>query len=518
MRSLTKTAGLCAASTLCALLAGAPARAFAAPQDEGAGGEEGAASEEAAESEEADEKENHYFAVIGGDVYTGTGEVLRGATVLAKNGRITAVGYDVELPGIDYFADVPKEERKFDLETLDAAGLRVYPGIVAISSSSLLGTSSDFEDATDPFSQNLVLGLATGITSTGSSRSAVKLKRYVSHDPPRPFDFKEVVLRETTYATMSWSTSNPSSKRSLREKLEAASKYLRKYRQWETDVKKDKELKEPSKKGVDSSVLSVLKGEVFARFNADGREDLLGIALLAQEFGFRPIIDGCREGWTVADELGRAGAMAIVTPRSRRDKDERLVRPGGSSIENASLLHAAGVPVAIAAQSGGINLGGIVGRDIMHLPVEVGFAVRGGLPEGAALDALWRTPARMMGIGHRVGSLEVGKDCDLIVTDGDILHYQTFVQYTVVDGELVYDKEQELFFAHIRPRPASELAPETKVDAGENPPAEDPAVEGEEGDEGEGEEGDEGEGEGGDGEDEGGDGDDGGEGGDGDGR
>ena len=55
------------------------------------------------------------------------------------------------------------------------------------------------------------------------------------------------------------------------------------------------------------------------------------------------VIVGCAEGWTVADELGRAGAYAVVTPRYRRDKSEELVRPGGSSIENAALLHRAGV-------------------------------------------------------------------------------------------------------------------------------------------------------------------------------
>jgi cytosine/adenosine deaminase-related metal-dependent hydrolase len=83
-----------------------------------------------------------------------------------------------------------------------------------------------------------------------------------------------------------------------------------------------------------------------------------------------------------------------------------------------------------------------------------------------------------MGIAHRVGSLEVGKDCDLIVTDGDFLHYKTFVQYTVVDGKLVYDKEKELFFAHIRPRPTPAPA-EKKIDKGENPavPAEEKAGE-----------------------------------------
>ncbi|HVQ25273.1 MAG TPA: amidohydrolase family protein, partial [Planctomycetota bacterium] len=84
-------------------------------------------------------------------------------------------------------------------------------------------------------------------------------------------------------------------------------------------------------------------------------------------------------------------------------------------------------------------------------------------------------PARLLGVDHRVGTLEVGKDCDLILTDGDLLHYQTFVQYAVVAGKQVYDKSAELYFAHIRPRPAAELAPETRVDPGTEP-SEEPAA------------------------------------------
>jgi len=428
-----------------------------------------------------EEEKDRFFLIENAEIHTGTGEVLRGASLLGKNGKIVEIGYDIEIPGRDYFTDVPEDEQRFRVQVLDAQGMRVYPGLVAISSSGIAGTSGDFRDSVDPFSQTMVLGLATGITTTGSGRSAVKLKRYVSHDPPLPYDFDGIVLSEETYSTLSYSSA--SSKRSLREKLERAREYMLEYRQWQVDVKDDKELDEPDKKGVDSNVLAVLRGESVARFRADDRGDLLAIARIAQEFGFRPIIDGCREGWTVADELGRAGAMAIITARERRDKNESLVRDGGSSIENAAILSRAGVPVAIVPGTKGVDLGGIVGRDIMHLPIEVGFAIRGGLSEELALASITTVPARMMGVSHRVGTLEVGKDCDLIVTDGDLLHYQTFVQYTVVDGDLVYDKEEELFFAHIRPRPEAPVAPETKLDAGENPTEEEASSEEEGGDE-----------------------------------
>jgi len=410
-----------------------------APQESSEGEASKSKSEDAKES-----KEEHWLAVVGGEVHTGTGAVLRGATVLAKNGKIEKIGYDLDVPP--------------DAKTIDAKGMLVYPGIVAMSTQGIVGTAgSDFEDTIDPFGQRLILGLSSGVTTTGVSGNAVKLRRFTIKDP---------VVREKLYSIFTWSDRNPSAKRTLKEKFQKAADYLRRFRDWEEKVKKDKELKEPARKDVDTTALAVLKNESMAKFTVNDRDEILGVARFAQEFGFRPIVEGCAEGWTVAEELGRAGAFAIVTPRERRQKDEQLAAEAGSSIQNAAILRKAGVQVAIVPASETIDLGGLVGRDILAIAIEAAFAVRGGLSNEAALEAITIVPARIMGISHRVGSLEVGKDCDLIVTDGDFLHYKTFVQYTVIDGKLAYDKEKELFFAHIRPRPVV-APPEKKLDKGE---------------------------------------------------
>ncbi len=422
-------------------------------QDPPAPAEEGKDAGDAKKDDAKDDEPERWFAIVGGDVHTGTGEVLRAATLLARNGKIHSIGYDLYIPP--------------DTKTVDAKGYRVYPGLVAISSQGLLGNAtSDFDDTMDPFNYRMILGLATGITTTGAGSGAVKLKR---------FAVGGAVLNQKIFATFSWSNSNPRGKGELREKMKAAAQYLREYREWQRKVKEEKELPEPNKRGVDNSVLAVLQGEQTAKFVANDRDELLGIARLAQEYNFRPVIEGCMEGWTVADELGRAGARAIITARARRPKDERQVLAGGASIENAAMLHKAGVPVAIKPANEGIDLSGLVGRDIMHLPLEVGFAIRGELPDKAALESITIVPARILGVSNRVGSLEVGKDCDAIVTDGDVLHYKTFVQWTVVDGKVVYDKEKELYFAHIRPRP--EAPAPKKIDAGETPPKDEPAAE-----------------------------------------
>jgi imidazolonepropionase-like amidohydrolase len=419
-----------------------PALAVQEGGDKPAAQSEGKPDESKDKDDKKKKEEDRWFAVVHGDVYTGTGAVLRDATVLSHNGVIEAIGHEIDLP--------PKTE------TLDATGLRVYPGLVAINSVGLIGGGAgDFADTVDPFNSRMVLALASGLTTTGQSNAALKLKRR---------EIEGVLMREKYLATVSYGGSG---KREWIEKFDKAGRYLREYRDWEEKKKEQKDLKEPPATGVDSTARAILEGKVLARFNASTREDLLDVARLAQRYGFRPVIDGCVEGWAVADELGRAGAYAVITPRDRRDKEEQLVRSGGSSIENAALLHRAGVQVCVTPSAVAVDLGGIAGRDILHLTIEAGFAIRGGLSEQAALESITIVPARILGVSHRVGSLEAGKDCDLIVTDGDVLHYQTLVQYTVVEGKLVYDKSKELYFAHIRPRPVATLAPEARQDPGE---------------------------------------------------
>lgn len=441
------------------------------------------------EAAEEDEDADEYLLLEGGDIYTGTGSVLRGAHLLSKNGVIEAIGYDFWYPE--------------DVERLDCRGMRLYPGMVALSATSritggllapedpdlFLDVSSneeewedeewedeDFDpaptaaelaaetlDSFDPFSEYLVLALAAGITTVDQGGSAIKLKRH---------EIKGTITASGNLISFSWSS--PDARRRTRGDFAAAAQYLRDLADYESEKRSNKDAEEPSSRGINTSALAVLRNERMARFSASERGDLLGIARLSQEFGFRPVIQGGREAWTVADELGRAGATVILVPRERRWGDPLRVAEDGSSIENAAILHAAGCQVAVQASSSSIDLGGIAGRDLIALNLEAGFAIRGGLSNDAALQAITIVPARLMGADHRIGSLEVGKDADVLITDGDLLHYETFVQYAVVAGDVAYDKQDELYYAHIRPRndgspliPAVEPEGEEEGDEGE---------------------------------------------------
>jgi imidazolonepropionase-like amidohydrolase len=377
-----------------------------------------------------EESKPRFFAVTGAVVHTVTGPVLRGATVLSKNGKIAAIGHDVAIPK--------------GCETLDAQGFHLYPGLVAVGSTGVVGSEPP-EDSTDLYGLSMTLALAGGVTTVVTGNTAAKLTFGTVEDH---------VLRRELFTTLRYSTRNPDGRRRFRHALERARQHLRDLQAHEEKKKLDPKAKPPDTawlKGDYETALKLLRHEVVAVADADTAAELQDLAALAGEYDFRLVVRGAEEGWVVAPAMARAGLRAVIMPRARRDRDERTNRPNGSSIENAKILHDHGVVFATLPPSSSTSLSGLAGRDLCHLPMETAFAVRGGLPEDAAVRAITIDAARILGAQHRVGSVEVGKDADFAIVDGDLLHYMTLVRWTVVGGRIAYDKEKDSLPSHIRP-------------------------------------------------------------------
>ena len=83
---------------------------------------------------------------------------------------------------------------------------------------------------------------------------------------------------------------------------------------------------------------------------------------------------------------------------------------------------------------------GLAGRDLTSLPLEAAFAVRGGASEKTALASITLTPAKMLGMDDRIGSIEAGKDADILILSGSPLDYRTYVEQAIVNGHLCYDR------------------------------------------------------------------------------
>ena len=388
----------------------------------------GASSDTQAGSTEA-EKPSH-LAIVGGTVHTVTGPVLHNATILITDGKITDIGPRVTIPDS---ADV-----------VDAAGYRVYPGIVSIRPGNVRG-NEPAEDTSDVYSINTVMALAGGVTTVVASNSAAKVTFGTLDD---------MTIRRGLFESIRWTSNDPQGKRRLRESFDRLQAYIRDLEAYEERRRRDPSATAPDNRWIRGEFernLRLLRGEAVALMDANTTHELLQICELANQYGLRIVVRGAREGWLVAPELARAGIACIVTPRTRSDRDQRYNRPNGSSIENAAILHQHGVPVAIVPSNTSIGFGGLAGRDLLHIAMEAAFGVRGGLSNAEAIRAITIQPARMMGIDHRVGSIEVGKDADLIITDGELLHYATHVRWAFVNGRLAYDKMQESLLDHIRP-------------------------------------------------------------------
>ncbi len=379
---------------------------------------------------QADKPDDRYFAVTGATVHTVSGPTLEGSTVLCKNGKIIALGHNVVIPE--------------QAEKLDAQGFHLYPGLVAVQSEGLVGAEPP-EDSTDAFSLYLTLGLAGGVTTAVSGNTAVKLSYGTLEDH---------VLKRNLFYSITYSRQNPSDRQKLRGTLDRVRQYIRDLEQYELAKPQHPAAKEPDKawlKGDYEHALKLLRHETTAVATANTADQLRDLTELAQQYGFQLVLRGAHEGWIVAPEMARAGASAMITPRVRFDRNEDVNRLNGSSIENARILAQHGVPLAVVPLSTRISLGGIAGRDLMHLPLEAAFAVRGGLPADAALRAITIDAARILGVDHRVGSVEEGKDADFVIVDGDLLHYMTLVRWTIVNGQIAYDKQKEALLDHIRP-------------------------------------------------------------------
>ncbi|MEE3181193.1 MAG: amidohydrolase family protein, partial [Planctomycetota bacterium] len=108
-----------------------------------------------------------------------------------------------------------------------------------------------------------------------------------------------------------------------------------------------------------------------------------------------------------------------------------------------------GCMVAILPYRRGITLAGLAGRDLATLHVDAAFAIRGGMSNEEALKAITLNPARILRVDDRLGSLEKGKDADLLILSGHPLDYRSFVLKAYINGKLYYDRSKSRIFREI---------------------------------------------------------------------
>ena len=176
----------------------------------------------------------------------------------------------------------------------------------------------------------------------------------------------------------------------------------------------------------------VLRGEIPLKCHAHRADDILTAIRVAKEFGVKMTMDHCTDGEVIADELAKEGFPAFVGP-SLGGKSK--IELQNKSFTTPGVLSKAGVKVSIITDAPVIPL--------QNLPMCAGLAANAGLPMEEAWKAITINPAESLGIADRVGSLEPGKDGDVVIWTADPLTTIGGEAYiTVVDGKVVYSAEK----------------------------------------------------------------------------
>jgi imidazolonepropionase-like amidohydrolase len=381
-------------------------------------------------------------AIRGGYVVPISADPIEKGTVLIENGVITAVGKRVR---------VPKEAT-----VIDATGKWVLPGFieahghVGIHEEANGNAGNDTNEMTNPnmaaaraldaidiedegFRDALSGGITSVVVKPGSGNpiggQTVAMKTWGGRTIDEQVISESVSIKsalgENPKRVYGGKDKTPSTRMGvaviIRQAFEDARFYVA---QREAAEAKG----EPFRRDLWLDTLGrVLDGELAWDQHVHRHDDIATALRLADEFGYRLVINHGTEGFKVADILAERGIPVIFGPMfTSRSKVELKDR----AIANLAALARAGVLVAITTDHPVVPINFLV-----H---QASLAVKEGLPRETALEALTVNPASMMGLDDRVGSLAVGLDGDVVIWSGDPLRFESRAERVLIAGELVY--------------------------------------------------------------------------------
>jgi imidazolonepropionase-like amidohydrolase len=390
--------------------------------------------------------------------------LIKNARILTMAGRDYENGYILADKGkiITLGGDCPEGERLAGgyggFDTIDAGGCFAVPGFVdahchvGMWEDSVGFEGDDGNEMTDPvtphlraidgvyhsdrsFSEARESGVTTVVTGPGSANviggqfAALKTFGRSIEDMllKEPVAMK-VAFGENPKTVYHEKRQAPTTRMATAAILRESLMKAREYKQLLDDFERDSENNDkPDYDMKMEAMLRVLKGEIPLKAHAHRADDILTAIRVAKEFNVALTIDHCTEGHLITDLLLEEGVSAIVGPLLT---DRSKIELRNQSIRAPGILSRAGVKVAIMTDHPCVP--------IQYLPLCAAIAVREGMDETEALKAITINAAEITGIGDRVGSLEPGKDADIVIMDGHPLELRSKVLYTVIDGRIVY--------------------------------------------------------------------------------
>ena len=379
-------------------------------------------------------------AFVGGEVLPISAAPIAAGTVIVTAGRITAVGPAATTA-------VPA-----DAERIDCTGKVVMPGLVDTHSHVGGGWGGDSSAPIQPdvrvldsinvrdagFRKCRAGGLTTLNIMPGSGHLLsgqtiyAKLRRATTIDDflIRAPDGRIVAGMKMANGTNSqrdppFPGTRSKSAALVRQKFLAADAYRRKLAAAGGDVAKT-----PDRDLELEGLVEVLDGRRVVHHHCHRADDILTVLRLKEEFGFKVVLHHVSEAWKVAEQLARAGVGCSVIVV---DAPGGKIEAAEMSLATGAILERAGVPVAFHTDD--------PVTDSRLFFRAAALAVRAGMSRDKALEALTLAGARMLELEDRVGSLDVGKDGDVIVLSGDPLALRTKVLGTWVEGVRVFDRD-----------------------------------------------------------------------------
>lgn len=386
--------------------------------------------------------------IVGGRIVTMTGEEYPEGVIHIENGKIKAIGTRKEIP-----VHPSEQERVLVVEHSF-----IMPGI--IEAHSHMGITEekkgmegdDCNETVEPitpylraidaintmdaaFDDAVKAGITAAMIGPGSSNvvggqfALLKTKgRRVDDLIVKAPAAMKVAFGENPKVNYSGQGKSPVTRMAiaamLRRELTEASEYLAEKEQAQKNGRSFKK---------DFSMecwLPVLRREIPLKAHVHRVDDIFTAIRIAREFNLKMTLDHCSEGHLIARELAAAGFPAIVGPDlTSRNK----IEVQNMDFKTVGILNQAGVMTAITTDH--------PVSQIQYLPLCAGLAVKAGLPLMEGFKAITLYPAILCGVQNRLGSLEVGKDADIAIFDGNPMEVFTRTLYTIIDGNVVYDSE-----------------------------------------------------------------------------
>ena len=385
------------------------------------------------------------IAITGGKVYPVSGPPIENGTVLIKDGKIVAVGANVTVPS--------------DAEKVDASGKWVTPGLVVAETQlglvevgfgaganesrarSEQGITPDFTswDGLNPRSVLIPPAREDGITSAMATPGGGLIAGQAAMIDLFGDTRAEMILRAPAAMIASigdeggdGAPAKGQQIAKLREILQDTRYYQKHVAEFDRGQSRQMSVSPASL----AALVPVLEGKVPLLINADEASDIQSAIDLAKEFGIKVIIGGGEEAWEVADRLAAAKIPVLAGAMSNIPTSFSTL---GARQDNVALLRKAGVQVALIGNGGGDE----ALFNVRNIRYEAGNAVGYGLPWNDALKAITQAPAEIFGVADKIGTLQPGREANVVVWDGDPFEFATRAVAVYVHGKKQNDVSRQ---------------------------------------------------------------------------